>query len=69
MKIEYKVYCHEHTEEQKIVDVDAGPSPEKKMLPWQAVYVKPCSQCQSEAYEKGIESVLSKGYNRNEGEI
>lgn len=69
MKIDYKIYCYEHGEEQDIVDIDIDPIANNKVT-HKAVMalVKSCSQCMSESYEKGIESLLSKGWERK-GEI
>lgn len=61
MKVEYKVYCHEHTEEVPITE--GTTSYEDDALVFDIG--KPCSQCLSEAYERGIESVLAKRYGRN----
>lgn len=63
MKIEYKIYCHEHAEEIIIVGMDMD---SQETVMFQA---KPCSQCQSESYEKGIESLLSKGWLEMKGEL
>lgn len=70
MKIGYKIYCYEHVEEITIVDIDIDPlADEKVKYKTVMALVKPCSQCMSESYEKGIESLLSKEYARNEREI
>lgn len=60
MKIEYKIYCHEHAEELKVM---AGSMDyEEGIISFELE--GSCSQCQSESYEKGIESVLAKGWER-----
>lgn len=59
MKIDSEVYCKEHGEELTITDVDIAPIAGDKVTQKTVVtYVKPCSQCMSESYEKGIESLL-----------
>lgn len=63
MKIGYNINCWEHGEDLTIINIDTD---SQGIL---CFSVKPCSQCQSESHEKGIESLLSKGYARNEGEI
>lgn len=68
MKVEYKIHCHEHGDEIIIVDVDVDPIAGKVAEKTVTTYVKACFQCKSESYERGIESVLAKGYSRNMGE-
>lgn len=62
MKINFTIYCHEHPEELEIIGMDTD-SQETVTF-----HAKPCSQCMSESYEKGIESLLSKQYTRGIGE-
>lgn len=56
MKITYTVTCKDHG---IVVDIAGYDADKQDTI---NIDVKPCSQCQFESYEKGIESLLSKGW-------
>lgn len=58
MKMEYKIYCHEHSEEIKIVNGTMDYS--DGVISFE---VRECSQCEAEAHQRGIESLLEKRYS------
>ncbi len=64
MNIDFKIYCHEHTEELKVM---CGTMDTEGVIAFELE--QPCSQCMSESYEKGIESLLAKGHIPMEGGI
>ena len=64
MKSEYKIYCRKHAEELQIYETDSTINGDVNSTSFE---VGQCQQCQSEAYEKGIESLLSKGYSKEAG--
>lgn len=68
MKIEYKIYCKEHAEELRIDSINTD-SDEQGFQETISLECYTCSQCQAESYEKGIESVLAKGWLGMKGEI
>lgn len=54
MKVENKIYCHDHGEEIIVVDIDVDPIANDKVTQKTlTTYIKPCSQCMAESYERG----------------